>query len=182
MPSNTSRCPALFFSWLRAYCSAPIKALERAESEAAASLDHARGAYAVVESSSERFNHWLRRSAADLRMLVSTTPYGEYPYAGVPWFSTPFGRDGIITALQTLWINPRIARGVLEYLAATQADRRGPAAGRRAGQDPARDAQRRDGRASAKCRSAATTAAWTRRRCSSCWPAPTTSAPATGSS
>src|SRR5262245_1226783 len=101
---------------------AAIKALERAESEAAASLDHARGGYAVVESSSERFNHWLRRSAADLRMLVSTTPYGEYPYAGVPWFSTPFGRDGIITAFQTLWINPRIARGVLEYLAATQAD------------------------------------------------------------
>ena len=101
---------------------APIKALERAESEASASLDHARAGYAVVESSSERFNHWLRRSAADLRMLVSTTPYGEYPYAGVPWFSTPFGRDGIITAFQTLWINPRIARGVLDYLAATQAD------------------------------------------------------------
>jgi glycogen debranching enzyme len=101
---------------------AAVKALERAESEAAASLDRARGAYAMVESSSERFNHWLRRSAADLRMLVSTTPYGEYPYAGVPWFSTPFGRDGIVTAFQTLWINPRIARGVLEYLAATQAD------------------------------------------------------------
>ncbi len=101
---------------------APIKALERAESEASASLDHARAGYAVVESSSERFNHWLRRSAADLRMLVSTTPYGEYPYAGVPWFSTPFGRDGIVTAFQTLWINPRIARGVLDYLAATQAD------------------------------------------------------------
>jgi glycogen debranching enzyme len=98
------------------------RAFELAESDAGAALERARGAYARVESTSERFNHWLRRSAADLRMLVSTTPHGEYPYAGVPWFSTPFGRDGIITALQTLWVNPRIARGVLEYLAATQAD------------------------------------------------------------
>jgi len=98
------------------------RAFEAADSEAAAALDRARRQYAEFDSSSERFNQWVRRSAADLRMLVSETPYGEYPYAGVPWFSTPFGRDGIITALQTLWVNPRIARGVLEYLAATQAD------------------------------------------------------------
>jgi glycogen debranching enzyme len=97
------------------------RAIEVAESQAANALEAARNEYAVFETSSERFNQWIRRSAADLRMLVSATPYGEYPYAGVPWFSTPFGRDGIITALQTLWINPRIARGVLEYLAATQA-------------------------------------------------------------
>jgi len=94
-----------------------------AESEAAGALDRHRREYALIETSSDQFNEWLRRSAADLRMLVSTTPAGEYPYAGVPWFSTPFGRDGIITALQTLWVNPRIARGVLDYLASTQADR-----------------------------------------------------------
>jgi glycogen debranching enzyme len=99
------------------------RAYEIAESDASAASQRARAEYAIVESSSERFNQWIRRSAADLRMLVSDTPYGPYPYAGVPWFSTPFGRDGIITALQTLWVNPRIARGVLEYLAATQADR-----------------------------------------------------------
>ena len=98
------------------------RSFDAAETEAAAALERARGEYATIDSSSERFNQWVRRSAADLRMLVSTTASGSYPYAGVPWFSTPFGRDGIITALQTLWVNPRIARGVLEYLAATQAD------------------------------------------------------------
>jgi glycogen debranching enzyme len=98
------------------------RSFEHAESALIETVERDRAGYAVVETSSERFNQWVRRSAADLRMLVSRTPHGLYPCAGVPWFSTPFGRDGIITALQTLWVNPRIARGVLEYLAATQAD------------------------------------------------------------
>lgn len=74
-----------------------------------------------VETSNEHFNGWLDRSLSDLRMMITRTEYGDYPYAGVPWFSTPFGRDGIITAIETLWMNPEIARGVLGYLASTQA-------------------------------------------------------------
>jgi glycogen debranching enzyme len=105
----------------------PARTFEVAESAALAMADRGRANYATVETSSDRFNQWLRRSAADVRMLVSTTPHGGYPFAGVPWFSTPFGRDGIVTALQMLWVNPQIARGVLEYLAATQADRVDPA-------------------------------------------------------
>ena len=101
----------------------PPMPFQIAQSESMTELEGARRQYATIDSSSERFNAWARRASADIRMLVSKTPHGEYPYAGVPWFSTPFGRDGIITALQTLWVNPHIAKGVLAFLAATQADR-----------------------------------------------------------
>jgi glycogen debranching enzyme len=82
----------------------------------------------TVESSNEHFNEILCRSAADLRMLMTETQQGPYPYAGIPWYSTTFGRDGLITALQMLWCSPNVARGVLRRLAAYQAKADDPAA------------------------------------------------------
>ncbi len=74
-----------------------------------------------LASSSTIFNRWLERSSADLQIMITDTPHGRYPYAGIPWFSTPFGRDGVITAFEMLWLNPEVARGVLSFLAKTQA-------------------------------------------------------------
>jgi glycogen debranching enzyme len=76
---------------------------------------------ATIDSSNELFNEICRRSTSDLYMLVSRTPHGLYPYAGIPWYSTPFGRDGIITAMLSLWLDATVARGVLAFLSATQA-------------------------------------------------------------
>jgi glycogen debranching enzyme len=74
-----------------------------------------------LRSSSSRLDAALERARSDLGMLLTRTPHGPYPYAGLPWYSTPFGRDGLWTALQTLWVAPHVAAGVLEFLSAHQA-------------------------------------------------------------
>jgi glycogen debranching enzyme len=76
---------------------------------------------ASTRSSARLFDRWVEKSRADLALLTTELDTGPYPYAGIPWFCTPFGRDGIITALQLLWLAPQLARGVLAFLAATQA-------------------------------------------------------------
>lgn len=76
---------------------------------------------AGIHTSNDQFNDWINRSKTDLITMTTQTTYGLYPYAGVPWFSTPFGRDGIITAMECLWVEPDLAKGVLQFLAHTQA-------------------------------------------------------------
>ena len=87
-------------------------------------LDHESGRkhYCEIHTSNDEFNGWLRRSADDLIMMTTKMPDGSfYPYAGIPWYCCPFGRDGILTALELVWANPSLAMGVLEFLSTTQA-------------------------------------------------------------
>ncbi len=77
---------------------------------------------ATVETSNDILNEVLARAMADLFMLITETEQGPYPYAGTPWYSTTFGRDGILTAIQMLWFDPSVAQGVLRRLAALQAE------------------------------------------------------------
>jgi glycogen debranching enzyme len=95
------------------------------------SLGHQLQNRCKVVTSNPLFNSWIDRSTADLVMLTTHLPDGPYPYAGVPWYSTTFGRDGILTAWEYLWVDPSLAKGVLAFLADNQAT----------AQDPERDAE-----------------------------------------
>jgi len=94
---------------------------EEARSETQTDLERYRAWTCHVATSNGLVDSWIDRAVADLHMLTTDLPTGPYPYAGVPWFNTPFGRDGILTALECLWMRPALAKGVLTYLASTQA-------------------------------------------------------------
>jgi glycogen debranching enzyme len=76
-----------------------------------------------VDSDHELFNLVIKRSISDLRLLVNDGPGPDQRYvaAGVPWFTTLFGRDALISAFQALAFRPQIAVETLEVLAAYQA-------------------------------------------------------------
>jgi glycogen debranching enzyme len=73
-----------------------------------------------VRTNHDLFDNWLQRSRQDLHLLLTETPDGFVPYAGIPWYVAPFGRDALITASQLLPFEPEIARGTLRYLARMQ--------------------------------------------------------------
>ena len=109
-----------------AYRSAALS-YQTASARLQQSIQESKRRTCTLATSHRDVNRWLDRSSSDLEMMLTYVKGNPYPYAGVPWFNSPFGRDGIITALECLWMNPWIARGVLAYLAATQAKEINPA-------------------------------------------------------
>jgi glycogen debranching enzyme len=98
-------------------------------------LDHAvianaydewRAACARWTTDVEQFNGALERAAVDLRGLYTEIDGEEVITAGIPWYSTVFGRDSIITSLQALTLSPRMARDTLRYLARHQGAKEDP--------------------------------------------------------
>jgi glycogen debranching enzyme len=82
--------------------------------------------FPTITSSNEEFDAWMTRSLHDIGQLRTEGPPGAYVKAGIPWFATIFGRDGLITALETLAFSPTLAAEVLRTLAALQGRRDDP--------------------------------------------------------
>ena len=112
-----------FAALCRPEADAPVRRPDLAHTveEGQRRLDEHKLQRADLHASNPLFNDWMGRSTADIEMLLTDLETGPYPYAGIPWFSTAFGRDAIITALECLWWAPYIARGTLRFLARTQA-------------------------------------------------------------
>ena len=72
------------------------------------------------------FNASLRRAIDDMRALYITADGEQVISAGIPWYSTAFGRDSLITSLQMLPVNPRVATDTLRYLAHHQGEKEDP--------------------------------------------------------
>ena len=108
--------------------------LEEDRHRAAQSIATWQSSAPVLRASWDDLVHTWRRSLDDLvalRMHVPEVPDGHLLAAGAPWFMTVFGRDTLISSLQTLLLGPDLAAGTLRVLAATQATT----------DDPERDAE-----------------------------------------
>jgi glycogen debranching enzyme len=76
---------------------------------------------AQVQTDDYLFNRLQKTSLLDLRSLLQRDNHGHLVMtAGLPWYFSFFGRDSLITSIQTLGLNPNIAIDTLRALAGYQ--------------------------------------------------------------
>ncbi|HIK04231.1 MAG TPA: amylo-alpha-1,6-glucosidase [Trichormus sp. M33_DOE_039] len=73
-----------------------------------------------IRADTSIFNRVIERAEQDMYLLRQSFGENKTVSAGVPWFSALFGRDSLITASQTLMLNPQIAKETLMLLATYQ--------------------------------------------------------------
>lgn len=81
---------------------------------------------ARIETDDELLRRVLARAMTDLDSLRSRMDGQDYYAAGVPWYSTLFGRDSLITAGQMLALAPEVAERTLRLLAGRLGERSDP--------------------------------------------------------
>jgi glycogen debranching enzyme len=96
--------------------------LEQTASERRAASVEWVGACARVKTDKSLFDRLIDASVRDLHALMMPVGDEQLPAAGIPWYVAPFGRDSLLTACESLMINPEVARGTLLVLAGLQAD------------------------------------------------------------
>ncbi len=98
---------------------------EPAAAQAAVALESAHaawvGACAQITTDNELFDRLVDASVRDLHALMMPVGDDQLPAAGIPWYVAPFGRDSLLSACESLMINPKVARGTLLVLAGLQA-------------------------------------------------------------
>jgi glycogen debranching enzyme len=103
------------------------KHIRSSPDEVAHGIDHASrewlSDYAEVQSNSVQLNRVMQRSLLDLRILKSELDGQHYFAAGLPWYGALFGRDSIISALQTLAYEPNLAESTIRLLAKYQGEK-----------------------------------------------------------
>jgi glycogen debranching enzyme len=106
----------------------PASMRPHGERQAALTDDYAgwRAECSQWETDVAEFDATLHRAVDDLRALYVEADGERIVSAGIPWYSTAFGRDSIITSLQTLAVNPEIAVDTLRYLARHQGEKEDP--------------------------------------------------------
>lgn len=106
--------------------AAPRPAIDERRQRLAAEYQRWRTRCASWRTDVAEFNVTLAQAVDDLRALYTHIDGAEIITAGIPWYSTAFGRDAIIASLQTLPLNPGIAVDTLRYLARHQGTKEDP--------------------------------------------------------